>query len=202
MEFRDFCLIFVRHAKLFFGVFSGFVLLSIVVFLFQPAKFEASLTLNVSRSGSQSTPDYTYDQFYRLQADERFADTVVRWLAAPSVRSDIRSSAGVSASVVDSIVAKRLSSQMIAVTYSSQDRIGFGEMSRAVSGTLNAETAKLNALSKDTDWFVVLSDEPVVSDARIPARIMIPSGAALGAFFGFWIVLLVWYFQEKSGKGN
>ncbi|NTW13597.1 MAG: hypothetical protein HGA31_01010 [Candidatus Moranbacteria bacterium] len=198
MEFRDFCMIFVRQWKLFFSVLSGFIFLSLVAFLFQPSRFETSLTLNVSRSGTRTTSDYAYDQFYRLQADERFADTVVRWLAAPSVRSDIRSTAVVSQSVADSIVAKRLSSQMIAVTYFSRDRAGFGDMARAVPDMLNAETAKLNALSNDTDWFVVMSDAPVLRDARISAKIMIPFGAALGMFFGFWAVLLVWYFQGKK----
>lgn len=199
MEFRDFCLIFVRRRNLFMGVVFVCVAVALLVFRFQPARFETSLTLNVSRSGTHETQDYTYDQFYRLQADERFADTVVRWLSAPSVRTDIRDLAEVSTGVTDSISAKRLSSQMIAVTYVSGVRNGFGGMSKAVPEALNREAGKLNERSKDADWFAVVADDPVVRDARIPFRFLLLLGTALGAFFGFWVVLVDWYFRGNAG---
>ena len=195
MEFRDFCRIFVDRRKLFFEVFAGFVFASLLILRFQPARFETDLTVNVSRSGTQTTADYTYDQFYRLQADERFADTVVRWLATPSVRSDVQETAGVSADVPGSIDAKRLSSQMIAVTYVSPSVDGFGTMESAIPDVLNREIVRLNALSKDPDWYVVMADVPVVRDARVPATLLLPLGIALGAFFGFFSVLLAWYFR-------
>lgn len=199
MEFRDFCRIFIRYRRVFLGVLAGCMLLSLLVLRFQPMRFEQSLTLNVTRTGSQKTDDYTYDQFYRLQADERFADTVVRWLGAPSVRSEIREAAGVSVSVTDSLEAKRLSSQMIAVTYRARERDGFGSMSTAVPDVLNRETRRLNEQPDAEDWFAVLADAPVVRDARLPARLLLPLGIGLGLFFGFFATLLVWYFR---GDGN
>ncbi|MEI7750395.1 MAG: hypothetical protein WCJ25_05365 [Candidatus Moraniibacteriota bacterium] len=198
MELRDFCRIFADRRKLFLEILAGFVLVSLLILRFQPTRFETSLTVNVSRSGAQTTSDYAYDQFYRLQADERFADTVVRWLATPSVRSDIRDAASVSADVTGSIDAKRLSSQMIAVTYVSRSTDGFGDMAHAVPDVLNRETAKLNALSKDPDWFVVLADAPQVRDARLSALFLLPFGIALGAFCAFFGVLIAWYFRGSN----
>jgi len=195
MELRDFCRIFTDRRELFFWIFAGFVLVSLLILRFQPERFETSLTLNVSRSGTQATSDYTYGQFYRLQADERFADTVVRWLATPSIRSDIRDASSVSADVAGSIDAKRFSSQMIAVTYVSRSESGFGDMAHAVPDILNRETMRLNALSKDPDWFVILADAPQVRDARVSARLLLPLGIALGAFFGFFGALTAWYFR-------
>ena len=55
----------------------------------------ASLLLNISRTETQSTADYRYDQFYRLQADDKFAETVVSWLESPGVSQDIFAKAGV-----------------------------------------------------------------------------------------------------------
>jgi hypothetical protein len=202
MEFRDFCLIFVRRRNLFVGVVFACIAVALLVFRFQPARFETSLTLNVSRSGMHETQEYTYDQFYRLQADERFADTVVRWLAAPSVRMDVQEQAAVSKTVTDSISAKRLSSQMIAVTYVSGSRNGFGEMSTVVPEVLNREAGKLNELSKDTNWFAVVADEPVAHDARISFRFLLLLGALLGVFFGFWVVLVDWYFRGNEKERN
>jgi len=202
MELRDFCLIFVHRRNLFLGGLAGFVILSLLIFRFQPGRFETSLSVNVSRSGTQTTSDYAYDQFYRLQADERFADTVTRWLAAPSILEDIRTVSGVSADVAGSISAKRLSSQMIDVTYVSRTRDGFGGMARAIPEVLNGETEKLNALSKSPDWFTVMADDPVVRDARLPVRLLFPLGIALWVFFGFWVVLIHWYLRGEDGIGR
>ncbi|HWQ60529.1 MAG TPA: hypothetical protein VN420_05305 [Candidatus Fimivivens sp.] len=195
MEFRDFCLIFRGRWKLFAGIVAGIVFLSLLALLYQPSRFETDLTVNVSRSGMQHTTDYTYDQFYRLQADERFADTVVRWLETPSLRQEIRSVADVSPDVTDSIKASRLSSQMISVSYVSNSEHGAGDMATAIPDVLNRETMKLNELAKDPDWFVVLADEPTMRDARFPAWILLSIGAALGFFAAFWTVLIDWYFR-------
>lgn len=204
MEFREFFHLFVGRWKLFCGVVSGAVLLSLVILLYQPPRFEADLTVNVTRAGTQRTADYTYDQFYRLQADERFADTVVRWLATPSLREDIRSEARVSSEVADSIGATRLSSQMISVTYVSRSKDGFGDMAAAIPDILNRETGKLDMLSNDPDWFVVMADAPSVRDARLPARLLLPLGVAIGLFAAFWSVLIDWYFRgpSRDRQGN
>lgn len=198
MELRDFCRIFVRFRNVFFGVFLGCFLLSLFVLRFQPARFEESLTLNVSRTGSQETNQYTYDQFYRLQADERFADTVVRWLGAPSVRSAIRESADVPSAVTGSIEAKRLSSQMIAVTYRSGSRDAFGSMATAIPEVLNREARRLNEGPDAEDWFEVIGDAPIVLDARMPAKLLLPIGIGLGLFFGCFATLFTWYFRGDA----
>ena len=202
MELRDFYHLFVNRRKLFFGIVVGFVIVSLLIIRFQPARFETDLTLNVSRSGARTTSDYTYDQFYRLQADERFADTVVRWLATPSLQTDIGSVAAVSPDIPESIVAKRLSSQMIAVTYVSHSMDGFGDMSNAIPAVLNQEAAKLNALSKDPDWFVIMADAPVASDARLRIGLLLPLGIGLGLCFGFFGVLIAWYVQGPVGNNG
>lgn len=196
MELREFVNIFVDRKKLFFGVFLGFILVGLAMYRLQPERYEAALLLNVSRTGYEKTDAYRYDQFYRLQADERFADTVVRWTAAPSVREEMIS-LGAPESVAVTLSAKRLSSQMIDVRYSAPSRKGFGGAKEAIVSALNKETEKLNAEAKDPNWFTVVAGEPVVSDARVPLRIAFGGGAASGLFFAFWTVLLVRYFGKN-----
>lgn len=202
MEFRDFCLIFFRQWKLFSGVVLGIVAVSALLLGFQPDRFEADLTLNVTRAGSRHATEYSYDHFYRLQADERFADTVVRWLGSASFQEGIRHSAAVTDGVSGTIEAKRLSSQMISVTYVSPTREGFGDMARAIPEAVNLEAERLNGETGDPDWFIVLADVPAVRDARLPARLLLPLGAALGIFFAFWTVLIIYYFLDGSKRGH
>jgi len=149
------------------------------------------------------TTEYTYDQFYRLQADERFADTVVRWVADPSVRESIRRRADAEETAIDSLSAKRLSSQVIHVRYRATSPLGFGRMAETVPAVLNEASARIDVASGHPDWFMLVSDEPVIRDARLPIGFLVGFGSAIGLFVGFWSVLAVWYFvgAGRDGRG-
>lgn len=196
MELREFVKIFVERKKLFFGVFFGFVVSALLFFRFQPEKYEAALLLNVARTGYAETADYRYDQFYRLQADERFADTVVRWLEASSIRNEIHLLSDAPDAVVGTIRAKRLSSQVIDVRYHAEGTKELSGVDEAIVSALNHETGKLNESAKDPSWFSVVADRPVVSDARIPFWKTFAAGVAAGLFFAFWAALLSWYWKK------
>lgn len=203
MEFREFFHIFVSRRNLFLGVFFGFLVLSLLASRFQPDRFETSLLVNVARSGMKETSEYSYDQFYRLQADERFADTVVRWLEEPSILETIRTRSGADGDAIDTLSAKRLSSQVIRIRYRSSRYDGFGTMAEAVPATLNDESARVNARSGDPDWFILVADDPVVRDVRLSFGFLTAFGIASGAFFAFWAVLFSWYFrgpEDSDGK--
>lgn len=195
MELREFIAIFIDQKKLFFGVFIGCIVVGLAAFRFQPERYEAALLLNVSRTGYEITNAYRYDQFYRLQADERFADTVVRWVTAPSVRAEMIS-LGAPRRVIVSLTAKRLSSQMIDVRYFAPSIEECGNAKNAIVSALNKEAEKLNTEAGDPNWFTIIADEPVVSDARMPLRIALGGGMVAGLFLAFWAVLLARYFKR------
>jgi hypothetical protein len=195
MELREFIKIFTDRKNLFFGVFIGFIVVGLAAYRLQPERYEAALLLNVSRTGYEKTDAYRYDQFYRLQADERFADTIVRWMAVPSIRAEMVS-LGAPEHVAASLEAKRLSSQMIDVRYFAPSTKGFGGAKGAIVSALNKETEKLNAEAKDPNWFTIVADEPIVSDARIPLCIALGGGVVAGLFFAFWTVLLARYWKK------
>ena len=202
MEFRDFCHIFFTRRNLFFGVVFGFVILSLLVFRFQPMRYESDLLINVARSGMRETTEYTYDQFYRLQADERFADTVVRWLEEPSILEEIRSRAEASDLAIEALSANRLSSQVIHVRYRARRESDFGRMAEAVPAALNEASARINEASQNPDWFILVADEPVTRDARWSFGILLGLGIFFGAFFAFWTVLLSWYFGSERNDNS
>ena len=89
MEFKEYMAIFKRHARVFWLVVLGCVVVSVIWQQNQRAVYQATLLINIGRGSVQNTEQYTYDNFYRLQADERFADTVVRWLGSPRIVEDI-----------------------------------------------------------------------------------------------------------------
>src|SRR3989304_5680738 len=60
-------------------------ILSVLIAQFLPAKYDASVALNVIRVNREETSDYQYDGFYAIQASNLFAETIVSWLETPAV---------------------------------------------------------------------------------------------------------------------
>lgn len=158
-----------------------------VYFLIQGQKVKTTLLLNVTRdSASPRTTEYTYDDFYRLQADERFADTIVQWIKSPYIQAQDKH-------VLGKITAKRLSSQVIEVHYVTRSR----EKAEIVAGDLidviNDESHKLNSKQEQTHWFIVQGSAPAITDGRLSLSFLVILGMAVGSFVAFWTVLIRHY---------
>ncbi len=181
MELREFFRIFIVHKILFWSVIGIILGCGVIFFLVQPQTYKATLLLNVTRDTPQQTAEYTYDQYYRLQADERFADTVVKWLGSSHFEQNIGDAKGID--------AKRLSSQMIEVTYITQTSQDARNAANAIIEHVNALSQKINTQQKDTHWFMVQGEEPVVHDHTVPFYMIVIGGLFIGLCCGFWVVL-------------
>lgn len=204
MEFREYIAIFRKH--------SGMFWLSVIIFVAgaflwqgnQPERYQATLLLNIGRIGTEETADYTFDSFYRLQADERFADTVVRWLGSPRVVEDIYVAAGLEPSTIgirdlkSAFSAKRLSSQMIEVGFSGADRETLEKISTASIVVLNRYAESLNRDDRSESWFMVIGDDPVIRDARVGLASALVIALVFGIFIGFWMAFVRHYFSSQE----
>ncbi len=204
MDFFDYIDIFWRRRNIFFSVIAVSVLCGAIFYSAQKESYVATLLLNISRSGSQSTSEYTYDGFYRLQADERFADTVVRWLSAPRIAEDILRQSGIETESLGTkelsrvFRAGRLSSQVIRVEYSGRDSDTLEKYAISMLSVLNASTEDLNQQAKDPSWFHIEGSAPVIRSAKIQAKTVFFLSLAIGVFFGFWIALFAHFFEQKQ----
>lgn len=188
MSLRAFLLLFWKERIFFFGTIFSFVVMGLLIQLFQPIQYVAEITMNVARSDTQTTSDYTYDDFYRLQADERFADTVVRWLESPRIIADIERKSKVP-EVSLSFDADRLSSQIIRIRYTVTKEKSAFPVAKALLSVLNAETESLNQNRQKDGWFALVGTTPFVQDARFGKMKAIAVSFSLGMFFGFFVVL-------------
>jgi capsular polysaccharide biosynthesis protein len=202
MEFKDLIAVFQKQKLTFFAITGLFLALSFVWYARQSVSYEASLLLNIGRSGVSNASDYTYDSFYRLQADERFSDTVVRWLASPRVVEDIYEEAKTGderRSGQDwsgTFVSARLSSQVISVQYGGSDKKELEELARAMIAVLNRYTKALNTSEQEKSWFVILESSPVIRDSRTDLQTTLVVALIVGLFVSFWIVLARHYFSR------
>jgi len=201
MELKEYLAIFKKHFWPFLFVIALLITAAVLFQLFRPLSHKSSLTLNVTRIGAQQTGDYKYDDFYRLQADERFADTVVRWLGSPRVVVDIYNESKITTEGLSSrklsriFKARRLSSQVIEVSYITKDVKTAQGIAEAVVKIINQETEKLNELQKEEAWFTIAAEEPVIRENKWPWEVALLASLLLGIFFGFWAVLIRHYLE-------
>lgn len=193
MELKEYIAIFKKHFKLFL-LATALIMAAIIIFQSaKPLTYKTSLALNITRDGSQKTDDYKYDEFYRLQADERFADTVVRWMALPGITADICDEAGVSKN--KKFKAKRFSSQVIEITYITSDVKTAQKLSDSIIKVLNRETEKLNEFQKNEAWFKILGSRPIITNNKPDLWKTALVGLLIGAFLGFWAILIKHYLE-------
>lgn len=204
MELRNIVILFKKDLKVFFGIIGGFLLIGILFFLFQGNGYNVSLTFNITRDSSTQTEEYSYDDFYRLQADERFADTVVRWLQSPSIVSDIYTAANVDTTawslkaLKNALGSQRLSSQIVAINYSAESPTQADAISEATVIKLNAMSQDLNAQQNEKGWFVILSEDPIIKSSQESLMKILSIVGVIGIFVAFWTVIVRHYYHEQK----
>lgn len=201
--------LFIRICKKYKHIFFLTIILILVIgFFWQLLQKEfvmAEVTLNVTRLSSEKTSDYQYHDFYRLQADERFADTIVRWIETPRMMADTYGALHIapvdtelSWPVRHTLTAERLSSQMIRVRYPSRTETEARAIAQSLTDHVNTMTAALNKDQKEAAWFTVVHDEPISQDGRVSMVFVLALSGLLGVFFGFWLILLAHYFSASA----
>lgn len=201
MELKEYLKIIKENSKVFWAITMFFVMASVLYFEFKPVRYDSSLTISISRKGIQSTSDYRYDDFYRLQADEKFADTVVQWLKSPRIVFDIFSEAGVSAydrtlkQLSKSLKPEKLSSQVVEVSFSSPEKESALRISGAITKKISENTELLNKDQKEDGWFEIIPHDPIVIKNETNFSLAIILSLASGLFLAFWAVLLIHYLK-------
>jgi len=198
MELKEYFLIIRKNIKLFFTITVCILLVIFIYVFFKPASYTTSLTLNITRIGTQNTDNYKYDAFYRLQADEKFAETLVEWLKSPRIEEKIFEEAGINTSnyslknLSKSIKAEKMSSQIVSVRFSSSNKKSASDIAAAISKIISQNTQNLNKEQKNETWFEVIFESPVIKIDKISLLAIVFS--FLGAIFaGFMAVMIKHY---------
>jgi capsular polysaccharide biosynthesis protein len=202
MDLKEYLKIFKKNFKTFLIVVIIFIASGFVFQAFRAKNFKAALNINITRTGKETTLDYQFDNFYRFQADERFSDTVVRWLASPRIAADIYADAGINSSALSAFSlerafkAQRLSSQFIETSFISKDAASAQKISKSIVNIINRETDKLNEQQQQANWFMAISDEPLIRPNAYGNGIVFIVSLLIGTLVGAWSVFIKHYFSK------
>lgn len=198
MELKEYFEIIKKHKKLFLTSFVLFVLGVFSYFYFRPISYSTSIVLNVTRIGVQQSEDYRYDDFYRLQADEKFCETIVEWLKSPQIVEDIYNEAQIDTSkytlkqLAGVIKAEKRSSQIVGINFSAPDKKVSKKIADAVGKIISQNTEILNINQKESTWFQILTGDPVIKQNKINYSIVLAT-FLMGIFLAFWVVMIKHY---------
>ena len=201
MEFKEYLAIIKSNFKLFGSIVAIVILASFSYFYLKPISYEASLVLNITRSGLQKSDQYKFDDFYRLQADEKFAETLVQWIKSPRVALDIWTAAGNSSEnlslkqLTKLFKAEKLSSQIVSVKFSTANPETAKKISDSIIKIVSRETVALNQDQQEENWFEIVALSPVILISRVNPFLLFLATLAMGIFLGFWIVLVRHYLK-------
>jgi capsular polysaccharide biosynthesis protein len=201
MELKEYWNIIKKDRKAFFLVVTLMVFASMAYFAFRPVSYDVSLALSITRSGIQETNDYRYDDFYRLQADEKFAETVVEWLKNPRIVMDIYTKAGMNmdrfslGQLSKMLKSEKLSSQIVSVSFSSSDDISAKKISDAIAVIVEKNVEVLNENQNEETWFRVIAQSPVIVKNQGTIWLIFVFPMLAGIFVGLWVVMIRHYLK-------
>lgn len=170
-------------------------------FYTRPISYDVSLALNVTRQGIDQTSDYKYDYFYRLGANEKFADTIVEWLKDPGTveriykNSELYSSDFSLKKLKGLFKPEKRSSELVLVYFSASDEKTSKNISDSIKKEISKNVDDLNFMQKDANWFQIVAQNPVIIRHSFDLRLVIAGFLLLGIFLAFWVVLVKHYFK-------
>lgn len=201
MDLKEYIAIIRKHFNIFAGIIATVICVSFAVLILKPISYTASLTISIARDGTQETADYKFDDFYRIQADDKFAETIVQWLSSPAIEKDVFTSAGIDVSkfslkqLSNSLKAEKLSSQVIEVSFVTSTVERARKISVATSEVISKNIATLNRDTENIGKFYIVAQDPVIVMNNFSPWIIFLAALAAGIFLAFWTVLIIHYLK-------
>jgi capsular polysaccharide biosynthesis protein len=201
MEIKEYLAIIKKDRKMFISIILAIIAVSLAFFYLRKPFYQVSLSLNVTRTGSQNTQEYKYDGYYRLQADEKFVETIVQWLKDPRIMASILDNAGIDSEkkniseLTKTVRSEKLSSQIVSISFSTPDEKTAQLMSGSIIKAVSENAKNLNKDQKEEAWFEVMASQPVIKKYQVNYPLVFIISAVFGVFLGFWVVMIRHYLK-------
>ncbi len=205
MELRDFLQLFIRQRSLIAWILGAAVVIGFLSYRLQSQWYEGVVLLSVTRQAAEATPEYQYDHSYRLQADERMADTLARYLESEIGRRDTARQVpftGVRETefIESQVSALHLSPSIVQVSYAAMTPTEAESIAEAFYKTGERYVASLNEQAGNRNWFTLVASDPYAKDGRYTLLVALGVALVLGVIVAFWTVLGLWYWKGNGGR--
>jgi capsular polysaccharide biosynthesis protein len=204
MELRDYYKILKSNISLIATTALIFILIVYAWSVRESQKYSAQFLLNIGRLNTQNSADFHYDQFYQVQADEKFSQTIEEWLKFPGISGEIFDRAGINkdgatlGQLTKSISAERISPESVLVRYGTDNEDEAKKIADAVGKVIDERTSNLNSQAKDPYWFKVSTSDLIVAKNKQDLIINLGAAFIAGIIIGSFLALLKHYLSEEN----
>ncbi len=201
MELREYIKVIKKNIKIILAIAVLVTVSSYIFSTTRPITYETSLSLFITKEGTQETDNFKYDGYYALQASEIFADTIQEWMKSPEMVNEIYKDAGIDPnfknikSFTKKFKAKKMSPQYAEISFKTTSRADAGKISSSVIKVINSKTKKLQENSKEEISFKIESGAPVIMESRPDAFLNMIIGLVSGLTLGIFYVFTKEYFK-------
>lgn len=191
-----------KNQVVFAGVFLLVFLTGLFFYYQQNQIYLASMAINISREKQNANQDYQYDQFYRLQADEKFGQNIVNWVGDSGLmnnsKEDFIALGKGNWEDISKVKAVQASSNYIKVEFkskTSQSALVFGKV---LKENLNKKNQQLGGEKEQNNWFKLIIDDTQVVKNKVNFPFFLITTILLAILMGIFGVLLAHYFDKAS----
>jgi len=204
MELREYIKILGRNISTIVYTVIIFVIVVYIWSAEQSKLFTTELLLNIGRLDNQSTAEYKFDEFYRVQADEKFAKNIEEWLKIPGVISSIFVDAGIKDEPGTiggrnvNFQATAISPESVKVKFSVATEDEARKLGGSVGKIIDNKTTTLNSEAKDPNWFKVSSDNLIIYKNTQNLPLNLGLALIIGLCVGLFLALFKHYVLRRE----
>jgi len=164
--------------------------------------YEASVSLFLTKSGTQQTDEFKYDGYYALESGEIISDNIEKWLKSPQIVSEIYSEARMDPDFKNiknykkKFTANKMSNQYVEVSFETESAESAEKISSAIDRVLNRKMNELSAESGEEISFSIEETDPVIVEKRPDLPLNIFTGLLSGLFLGTFFIFLKRYLDK------
>lgn len=205
MELKEFIDLLKNNIKVFWLILIGAIFVGLGIFNYQKSFYVASIGVDIAREKEniKDSPNYQYDQFYRLQADEKFGQNIVSWLEDPSFNNlnqkDFEKGQVGEWSDISGIKVFQPSANYLKIDFKSKNPLSAHLFGKVLKENLKERTEQLN-FSQSDNWFKLIFSQTYVAKNNPNIYIFLIVSILLGSFLGFLAVLFKDYFQKNENR--
>ncbi len=212
MELKALIKIFAKYKKMFWSIILLFLIGGCLFYILQPRNYIVSTTVNIVRLNLNKNLDDNkkefendFSSFYRAQADDKVADSIVAWLKSPSIVSDILTKSNrkdLSNMSIEDLSAmydvNKISAQVVDVRFKVLNSKDGTKQVDAINKKINKLLKQMTPESSTNSWFRVSVQKPVIRfNEKSPLFIFLMS-LVLGFFVSFCVVVFINYLKEEE----
>lgn len=175
MELKEYLKVLSKYRITFLVIWAAVVLIGLLVASLISQKYKATFSIDITREAQQSgVEEYVYDQFYRLEADDRFGRSLVQWFGDKAIVNKIEFVAqNTNEDFKDyqfepEFKADKLANSYLKVTFLVSEKKEVAPIFSGTKKVLKEKVSEFNGGFDAQNRFKLVFNGPTISDTKIP----------------------------------